>query len=136
MKISMKLFYQYMAIFFNFLLTSNHFHLLQVENCDSNSRLVVDEDYGKLRLERVNTNCSADELMFRSFRLEVRTLGLYAAFNDEKYFICIKLNYSNISLSTTSHLAQRCWGVKSTLLTLIQLRFCDILYAFKIVCEP
>ena len=35
--------------------TSNHLHLLQVENCDSNSRLVVDEDdNGKLRLERVN----------------------------------------------------------------------------------
>ena len=44
-----------MAIFFNFSLTLNHFHSLQVENCDSNSRLVVDEDdYGKLRLERVN----------------------------------------------------------------------------------
>ena len=54
MKISMKLVYQYMAIFFNFSLTSNHFHPLQVENCDSNSRLVVDEDdNGKLRLERV-----------------------------------------------------------------------------------
>ena len=33
-----------MAIFLNFLPTSNHFHPLQVENCDSNSRLVVDED--------------------------------------------------------------------------------------------
>ena len=55
MNISMKLDYQYMAIFFNFSLTSNHFHPLQVENCDSNSRLVVDEDdNGKLRLERVN----------------------------------------------------------------------------------
>ena len=55
MKISMKLVYQFVAIFFNFSLTSNHFHPLQVENCDSNSRLVVDEDdYGKLRLERVN----------------------------------------------------------------------------------
>ena len=54
MKIPMKLVYQYMVIFFNFSLTSNHFHSLQVENCDSNSRLVVDEDdYGKLRLERV-----------------------------------------------------------------------------------
>ena len=42
-----------MAIFFNFSLTLNHFHPLQVENCDSNSRLVVDEDdNGKLRLER------------------------------------------------------------------------------------
>ena len=40
----MKLFYEYLVIFLNFLPTSNHFHLLQVENCDSNSRLVVDED--------------------------------------------------------------------------------------------
>ena len=54
MKISMKLVYQYMAIFFYFSPTSNHLHPLQVENCDSNSRLVVDEDdNGKLRLERV-----------------------------------------------------------------------------------
>ena len=54
LKIPMKLVYQYMVIFCNFSVTSNHFHSLQVENCDSNSRLVVDEDdYGKLRLERV-----------------------------------------------------------------------------------
>ena len=54
MKISMKLVYQDMTIFFNFLPTSNHLHLLQVENCGSNSRLVVDEDdTGKLRLEMV-----------------------------------------------------------------------------------
>ena len=44
MKISMKLVYQYMAIFLNFSRTLNHLHPLQVENCDSNSRLVVDED--------------------------------------------------------------------------------------------
>ena len=44
MKISMKLVYQYMEIFINFSPTSNHLHALQVENCDSNSRLVVDED--------------------------------------------------------------------------------------------
>ena len=50
----MKLAHQYMVIFFNFETTSSHLHSLQVENCDSNSRLVVDEDdYGKLRLERV-----------------------------------------------------------------------------------
>ena len=43
-----------MTIFFNFSLTSNHVHPLQVENCDSISRLVVDEnDNGKFRLERV-----------------------------------------------------------------------------------
>ena len=44
-----------MAIFYNFLTTSNHFHPLQVENCGSNSRLVVNEDdNGKFRPERVN----------------------------------------------------------------------------------
>ena len=54
-KISIKLVHQYMAIFFNFSPTSNHLHPLQVENCDSSSRLVVDEDdNGKFRLERVN----------------------------------------------------------------------------------
>ena len=32
----------------------SHLYPLQVENCGSNSRLVVDEDgHGKLRLERV-----------------------------------------------------------------------------------
>ena len=44
-----------MVIFFNFSPTSNHLHQLQIDNCDSNSRLVVDEDdNGKFRLERVN----------------------------------------------------------------------------------
>ena len=43
-----------MVIFFNFSPTLNHLHPLQVENCDSNSRLVVDEDdNGKFRLGRV-----------------------------------------------------------------------------------
>ena len=46
-----------MAIFCNFYNTSNHLHSLQVENCDSNSRLVVDEDdNGEFRLERVKRN--------------------------------------------------------------------------------
>ena len=50
----MKLVYQHMAFFFNFSLTSSHLYPLQVENCDSNSRLVVDEDdNGKFRLERL-----------------------------------------------------------------------------------
>ena len=53
MKISMKLVYQYMAIF-NFPPTSSHLHPLQVENCDSNSPLVVEEDDNdKFRPERV-----------------------------------------------------------------------------------
>ena len=51
----MKLFYEYGVIFFNLSPTSIHLHLLQVENCDSNSRLIADEnDNGKFRLERVN----------------------------------------------------------------------------------
>ena len=50
----MKLDYQYMVIFITFSPTSSHLHPLQVENCDSNSRLVVDEDdNGKFRPERV-----------------------------------------------------------------------------------
>ena len=40
----MKLFYEYMVIFFNLSPTPIHLHPLQAENCDSNSRLVVDED--------------------------------------------------------------------------------------------
>ena len=35
---------EYMAIFFTFSTTSSHLHPLQVENCDSNSRFVVNED--------------------------------------------------------------------------------------------
>ena len=43
----MKMVYQYMVILFTFSPTSNHLHPLQVENCGSNSPLVVDEDdYG------------------------------------------------------------------------------------------
>ena len=41
-------------IFFHLPPTSNHLYLLQAKNCDSNSRLVVDEDdNSKFRLERV-----------------------------------------------------------------------------------
>ena len=43
------------VIFFNLSPTSSHVHSLQVENCESYSRLVVDEDdNSKFRLERVN----------------------------------------------------------------------------------
>ena len=50
----MKLVCQSMVIFFNFPPSSSHLHPLQVENCDSNSRLVVGgDDNGKFRLERV-----------------------------------------------------------------------------------
>ena len=55
----MKLVNQYsnfLSNFLKFFTFSSHLHPLQVENCDSNSRLVVDEDdNGKFRrLERVN----------------------------------------------------------------------------------
>ena len=47
-----------MVIFINFSSTSNHLHSLQVENCDGNSQLVVNEDdNGKFRLERVKFTC-------------------------------------------------------------------------------
>ena len=55
----------YMVILFNFSPTSNQLHPLQVENCDSNSQLVVDED-DKFRLERVKkllNNCLIDCLI-------------------------------------------------------------------------
>ena len=55
-----------MAIFFNFPPTSRHLHPLQVENCDSNSRLVVDEDdNGKFRLERVKHTFTSQQLQFK-----------------------------------------------------------------------
>ena len=69
MKLPMKLVYQYMAIFFAFSPTSNHLHSLQVENCDSNPRLVVDEDdNSKFRPERVNSViCPHFQLFFPPF---------------------------------------------------------------------
>ena len=45
-----------MTIFFIISPTSNHFHPLEVVNCDSNSRLVVDEDdNGKFMFQRVRS---------------------------------------------------------------------------------
>ena len=47
-----------MEIFLNFSPTSSHLHPLQVENCDSDSRLVVDEDdHDQFRLTRVKAQC-------------------------------------------------------------------------------
>ena len=48
-----------MVILLNLSPTSNHLHPLQVENCDTNPRLVVDEDdNGKFRLERFKRSVS------------------------------------------------------------------------------
>ena len=80
MEISMKLIYQYMAIFFNFSPTSNHLHPLQVENCDSNSRLVVDEDdNGKFKLERVKWRCLGN------IRISTRPPGCFYTLRDLVY---------------------------------------------------
>ena len=55
----MELLYQYMTFFLVFHPLS-HLRPLQVENCDSKSRLVVDEDdNGKFRVEWVNTDHSS-----------------------------------------------------------------------------
>ena len=52
-----------MAIFFTFSTTSHHLHPLQVENCDSNSRLVVDEDdNGNTDLKGVNYVSLCDQI--------------------------------------------------------------------------
>ena len=78
MQIFMKLVHQYMyiAIFVNFSPTSNHHHPLQVENCDSNSRLVVDEDdHGKFRLERINKCTLSFTLMTQETHDVDLTLG-------------------------------------------------------------
>ena len=77
----MKLVYQYMEFFLTFPPASNHLHPLQVENCGSNSRLVVDEDdNGKFRIERVNIQIIRNTFFrfgFRiGFRIDFRT-GLY-----------------------------------------------------------
>ena len=64
----MKLVYQYLAIFFIFSPSPNHLHRLQVKNCDSNSRLVVDEDdYGKFRLERVKSKLFGAKWAFNPY---------------------------------------------------------------------
>ena len=48
-----------MVIFLNLPPTLNHLRPLQVQNCESNSRLVVDEDdNGKFRLERFKRSVS------------------------------------------------------------------------------
>ena len=87
----MKLVYQYIAIFFNFQTTSNHLHPLQVENCDSNSRLVVDEDDNdKLRLERVNMRFGSRLVVSnKSHANHIQRLGCY----NGRY---IQHKYSNI----------------------------------------
>ena len=90
-KNSMKL--VYMAIFFNFSPTLNHLHSLQAENCDSSSRLVVDEDdNGKLRIERVNYHSYRVFITYLlySFVINIDHLIIYARrmYPTSKTFPC------------------------------------------------
>ena len=67
----MKLAYQYMTILFTFSSTSSHRHPLQVEHCDSNSRLVVGEDDNvKSGLKGLNNDVStSNEWLYWSYKL-------------------------------------------------------------------
>ena len=79
-KISMKLFYQLMAILVNFALTSSHLHPLEVKNCGSNSRLVVDKDgwrwQCRVRLERVISPHAALRQHFTSLKTDLVSLQI------------------------------------------------------------
>ena len=88
----MKLVYQYMAIFFTFPPTSNHLYPLQVENCGSNSRLVVNEDdNGKFSLERVkHRNLQMLWLNLKKKNLFPPPLKLWVIFFSNLIFFKIK----------------------------------------------
>ena len=81
----MKLVYQYMVmvISFNFSPTSSRLHPLQVENCDSNSRLVVDED-GKFRIERVKIHV-VHEIIYSILLIIIYSFILIKTQNCESY---------------------------------------------------
>ena len=68
----MKFFYQYMAIFLQ--PTSSHLYPLQVQNCNSNSILVVDGDgNGKFKLEKVHALISTI-VIFHLFYYAIKSL--------------------------------------------------------------
>ena len=73
-----------MVIFFNFSLASSQLYPLQVENCDSNSQLVVDEDdNGKFRRERVKcwTIISDNFTTLKQHCLDVNLMIVHQAFD-------------------------------------------------------
>ena len=75
MKISMKLAYQYIAFFFFNI--SNHLHPLQVGNCDSNSRLVVDEDDNSQFQLEITSVCRKIGLLPPSQTVKCRRIVFY-----------------------------------------------------------
>ena len=100
----MKLLYQNMTIFFDFQTTSNHLHSLQVENCDSNSRLVVDEDdNGKLRLERV-------KMLIVS--IAVFNLSVYLQLHGDRKVFSIRNYHKSLSLLFPLHLNTYVLGLR------------------------
>ena len=92
-----------MVIFINFSPTLNHLHPLQVENCDSNSPLVMDEDdNGKLRLVRVKFLY----FLFQTCMSKIRDTGissLYLAFKIGKCAAQKVKNFCSSSLWTCLH---------------------------------
>ena len=96
----MKLVDQYMTIFFNFKTTSIHLHPLQVENCNSNSRLVGGEDdNGKFRLERVNINYTFYMALIPQLIICIFVNFITSVVSLMKYFVThpTKLEGSHIS---------------------------------------
>ena len=90
-----------MTIFFNFSPTSNHLHPLQVENLDSNSRLVVDEDdNGKSRLERVNSDTNEKNVTFK-YQVHPRRGRQYSCNNFTR--LCADLNQVNIYITDVDY---------------------------------
>ena len=119
MKISIKLVYQHMVIFFNFSPTSKHLHPLQVENCDSNSRLLVDEDDdGKVRLERVNplgASCiSTTTLLCKARRqypltCKVSRCYLLLLHGNLVVFICFSSRLTTTAIPQQAQTLLQCW---------------------------
>ena len=72
----MKLVYQYVVIFFEF--------LNQFKNCGSNSRLVVDEDdNGKFRLERVNESTAIINIEFFQYGTALKKIIHHIKHHDD-----------------------------------------------------
>ena len=99
------------SIFFHLPPTSSHLHPLQVENCDSNSRLVVGEDDdGKFRLERVKTRTSEGNqnnlLLVHTYTVSkdktwllliVHIFSIHAHVHDYFFLILLTLKYFGIN---------------------------------------
>ena len=127
----MKLFRQYMAIIFNFPPTSNHLHPLQVQNCDSNSRLVVDEErVNNLQHLKLNllTHFPASTTGFLVQWLKLPALKV----GDHRFFFCIQVSKNKMFLLRSFPKIQYCgeplWPRGSVL------RIRPLVLEFRILC--